>query len=75
MKKCYILGAGFSKACNLPLAFKLTDKVFNHLHGDTVNKLNPQLIEDRRKFIRALYPCFDLVTEWPDFEYLNNITQ
>ena len=70
MKKCYILGAGFSKFCDLPLASELTAQVFDHLHGDVVNKLNPQLIEDRRNFIHALYPCFDLKNKWPDFEDL-----
>ena len=70
MKKCYILGAGFSKACDLPLASELTAQVFDHLHNDLVRKLNPQLIEDRRNFIRALYPGFDLETKWPDFEDL-----
>ena len=70
MKKCYILGAGFSKACDLPLASELTALVFDHLHNDAVRELNPQLIEDRRIFIRSLYPCFDLKTKWPDFEDL-----
>ena len=70
MKKCYILGAGFSKACDLPLASELTAFVFDHLHNDAVRNLNPQLIEDRRVFIRCLYPCFDLETKWPDFEDL-----
>jgi hypothetical protein len=74
-RRCYILGAGFSKACGLPLASELTAKVLKY-RDDPDAKLglqdfDPQgTIQQERDLLRDLFPLSDLAKSWPDFEEL-----
>ena len=72
-KRCYILGAGFSKACGLPLASKLTEAVMRYCNNQDA-ELGPdafrETIEQQRTFIHELFPQCDLNTSYPDFEEL-----
>lgn len=73
MKRCYILGAGFSKEFGLPLARELTQSVFNHAYPSDF--WSPK---DRQKyfnFLRRLYPQCDFNEKWPDFEDMMTILE
>ncbi len=73
MKRCYVLGAGFSKACGLPLASELMAAVWNY-RNDSMSSYGPPnwsaTIQQQRDFIQSLYPTCDLRSNWPDFEDL-----
>jgi hypothetical protein len=72
MKRCYVLGAGFSKACGLPLASELTAKVcdwWRHVIPTEVNP-PPYPSEQEQNLMRSLFPCYDLKQRWPYFEKL-----
>jgi hypothetical protein len=69
MQRCYILGAGFSKSCCLPLASELTAQVFAHAR-DELKDLLPERGEQWLGIMQQLYPSCDFRTYWPDFEEL-----
>ena len=68
MKRCYVLGAGFSKDCGLPLASELTENVFKHVYPK--NFFQPTIRDAYLGYLRYLYPDCDLENKWPDFEDL-----
>lgn len=84
--RCFILGAGFSKCCGLPLASELTPLVWRARARDdpTDNSPQPKLVEPRdfgvewvkaqHDTIKLLFPAFDCDPNredtWPDFEQL-----
>lgn len=70
--RCFILGAGFSKACGLPLASELAHLVFEHAFPVN-DDFRPDIRENWFRFIRHLYPATDLSETWPDFEDLITI--
>jgi len=83
---CYILGAGFSKACGLPLARELTELVVRYRRRDVTNGTDPsppRLVpgsfgfeqeSQELQLIRRLMPghacSFGDAGSWPDFEVL-----
>jgi len=68
-KRCYILGAGFGKACDFPLAKDLTGAVFSHTYPKDF--WHPQMAQEKRDLLRRLYPRLDINSgQWPDFEDL-----
>lgn len=85
-RRCFILGAGFSKPYGLPLARELTPIVWRAMaRADLTNKaanaplsqsgdFGHEVIETNLKAIRLLFPSFACVAEcpntWPDFEEL-----
>jgi len=71
VKRCYILGAGFSKACGLPLASELTSQVFEHAYPPDF--WHAENRETYRKYLATLYPNCDLDNDWPDFEDLTTV--
>jgi hypothetical protein len=72
MKRCYVLGAGFSKACGLPLASELTAKVCAWWRDwrSMGNDRRPFPNEQEQDFVRHLFPRCDFKQHWPDFEKL-----
>ena len=68
MRKCYILGAGFSKPFGLPLARELTKQIFEHTYP--ADFWQPSVRSDYLDFMRKLYPTKDCSNDWPDFEDL-----
>ncbi len=73
VKRCYILGAGFSKACGLPLASKLTSQVFAHAYPP--NFWHAKNREAYRKYLLTLYPNCDLENDQIDFEDLITVLE
>jgi len=74
-RRCYILGAGFSKACGLPLAGELTRRVLEYRDDRAarlgLEEFDPQgVIRQQRDLLRDLFPHCDLAKSWPDFEGL-----
>lgn len=69
MTRCYILGAGFSKVCGLPLASELTSLVFEHAYAKDEN-FKDDARKAYRSMLRNFYPGCDFQTFWPDFEEL-----
>jgi len=69
MARCFVLGAGFSKACGLPLASKLTRLVFEHVRQDQQD-FRPDMPEAWLQLLKNLYPGCDFEERWPDFEDL-----
>jgi hypothetical protein len=72
-KRCYILGAGFSKACGLPLADELTARVLKYRHDRDaelgLEEFDPQGVKQQQPvFLRHLFPGHDLETNPPGFE-------
>lgn len=72
-RRCYILGAGFSKACGLPLAGELTARVLKYRHGRNaelgLEDFDPQGVRQQQAdLLRHLFPCNDLETNPPAFE-------
>lgn len=71
-KRLFVLGAGFSKACGLPLARELTLLVWNDWRK--LGDFNRERLEARRKEIRLLFPHCECDPgddrSWPDFEQL-----
>ena len=69
MARCYILGAGFSKVCGLPLARELTCRVF-----ESAYPVGDEQRERARKaylnFLQSVYTYCNFKTDWPDFEDL-----
>jgi hypothetical protein len=73
MKRCYILGAGFSKACGLPLAKELSTQISEYQNGVMESVLDAPSsypTEPQRDFLGQLFPDYDLRQNWPDFEQL-----
>jgi hypothetical protein len=70
-RRCYILGAGFSTACGLPLAGELTPTVLKY-RDDRNAELGfpPGAFQQQRDLLRHLFPHCDLKGSWPDFEEL-----
>jgi hypothetical protein len=68
-RRCYVLGAGFSKPLGFPLAGELMREVWNHAtHG-----MDDFGAETRAGWLATLttaYPRSDFNTTWPDFEDL-----
>jgi hypothetical protein len=71
MKRCYILGAGFSKELGLPLARELTQAVFCHASDFWL----PGVRQNYLDFLIQLYPQYDFDKNWPDFEDLITILE
>lgn len=79
-KRCYILGAGFSKPIGLPLARELTQAVFQHVDSGATGALAEPLgraLSQWASFMKKLYPRCDFSSAscgfedaWPDFEDL-----
>lgn len=69
MSQCFVLGAGFSKECGLPLARKLTPLVFEQAYG-SAEGAGAEVGKSYLEFMRHLYPALDFSSEWPDFEEL-----
>lgn len=77
-KRCYILGAGFSKTCGLPLASELTEAVLRYRDNHDAKLGLDGLrgtIEQQRTFIGELLPQCDLNTSYPDFEELMTVLE
>jgi hypothetical protein len=75
---CYILGAGFSKACGLPLAGELTARIFKYRHDmdakSGMEGFDPQETKQREQdFLRELFPAHNLNTNPPGFEDLMTV--
>lgn len=86
MRRCFVLGAGFSKACGLPLAGELSPVVWRAMarrlpldvsdNAPTCQPGDPEYdgLEVHRGAIRSLFPdcdCnVDIPESWPDFEEL-----
>lgn len=84
--RCFILGAGFSKCCGLPLARELTPNVSKLIAtpieleaGEPHRFMQPgdfgyPHLQNHLKAIRTLFPdhaCdLEMETSWPDFEQL-----
>jgi len=69
-RKCYVLGAGFSHACGLPLARDLTRTVYKHTFDDpNIAALN-NAAERRIRHMRFFFERCDCENIWPDFEQL-----
>lgn len=68
MKRCYVLGAGFSKNCGLPLASELTEQVFKHVYPASF--FQSKIRDAYLGYLWHLYPGCDLEKDWPDFEDL-----
>jgi hypothetical protein len=85
-RRCFILGAGFSKCCGLPLAGELTPLVWRaRARNDATDESpHPELVgpgdfdleqvKAERGWIKVLFPSFECDPErdetWPDFEQL-----
>lgn len=71
MARCFVLGAGFSKACGLPLARELTKLVFAKAYGWFKDGgFGSETRERYMRFLRHLYPQLNFGRNWPDFEDL-----
>lgn len=71
MPRCFVLGAGFSRACELPLARELTRLVFEKAYGWVdQGDFGRETRDAYRKFLGHLYPSLDFESHWPDFEDL-----
>src|SRR3989304_5517158 len=69
-KRCYILGAGFSKACGLPLARELMELVWRRRQKQSQEFDPIGLLDQQRDFLRHFFPSCDLEKKWPHFEEL-----
>jgi hypothetical protein len=70
-RRCYVLGAGFSKAYGLPLAKELTARVLKYRDDRGAELGFPRgTFQQQRDLLRHLFPHCDLETSWPDFEEL-----
>ena len=69
LSQCFVLGAGFSKECGLPLARELTPLVFEQAYG-SAEGAGAEVGKSYLEFMRHLYPALDFSSEWPDFEEL-----
>lgn len=67
--RCYVLGAGFSKTCGLPLASELTRLVFEHVQQGQQD-FRSDMPEAWLRLLKNLYPGWDCQERWPDFEDL-----
>jgi hypothetical protein len=69
----YLLGAGFSKHCGLPLASELTEQVIRHVASEndpTLARFMEPTLDGWKGFLRQLCPQCDFSSTWPDFEDL-----
>ena len=57
-QRCYILGAGFSRVCNLPLASELAAQVFAHA-AQGVADWRPDVRDGWLSILKAAYPSCD----------------
>jgi hypothetical protein len=67
MRRCYILGAGFSEVCGFPLARGLTCPVFESAYP-VGNEQREQARRAYLDFLKSIYLDCDFETHWPDFE-------
>lgn|GEM_PF-5099463 len=67
--RCFVLGAGFSKACGLPLASELTGLLFRDAYPEG-DDFPAHTRDTYLRFLRCLYPSLDFDRDWPDFEDL-----
>lgn len=69
-RPCFVLGAGFSHPCGLPLAKDLTKGVFDFTFSDaSADALNDARERTIRR-LRFFFPQSDCQTVWPNFEQL-----
>ena len=69
VRRCFVLGAGFSKACDLPLASELTRLIFEDAFPEGDDFLSP-IRDTYLNWLKRLYPALGLEHDWPDFEDL-----
>ncbi len=72
-RRCYVLGAGFSKSCRFPLARELTEEVLQHVASENdpgIAELIAPTLDAWKDCLRHLYPTCDFQNIWPDFEDL-----
>ncbi len=67
VRRCFVLGAGFSKASGLPLASELTGLLFRDAYPEGDDFL-AHMRETYLGFLQRLYPSLDFESDWPDFE-------
>jgi len=67
--RCYVLGAGFSHVCGLPLAKNLTEVVLTDILNDQ-KAIRPDLWDAYRDFVCSLFPSCDCQARWPHIEDL-----
>lgn len=70
MRRCYVLGAGFSKPFGFPLASELTREVLAKMKKLSVGWMMPGSKEAYECHAKTLYPSRDFKKCWPDLEDL-----
>jgi len=66
-RRCYILGAGFSKPLGFPLASELMPEVWDHATHD-MDDFGARTRDGWVAMLRTAYPRSDFDRTWPDFE-------
>jgi hypothetical protein len=69
-KRCYVLGAGFSKPFGFPLSSELTKAVFDNIEKGCSSKM---LRTAWLSQIKGYYPACDFDMKWPDIEQLATV--